>query len=149
MRRTALLDVNVLVALFDPDHVHHEIAHDWFAEQGRDGWSTCPLTEAGFIGVLSNAAYGGTVTRPADLVERLRRFRGSGGHVFWSDEVSLLDASLFDLSRIAGHRHLTDIYLLGLAQRLGGRLATFDRSIPFAAVKGATAATLEVIAPVE
>jgi predicted nucleic acid-binding protein len=55
VRRTALLDVNVLVALFDPDHVHHEIAHDWFAEEGRDGWSTCPLTEAGFIRVLSNA----------------------------------------------------------------------------------------------
>jgi uncharacterized protein len=29
--RVALLDVNVLVALFDPDHVHHEAAHRWFA----------------------------------------------------------------------------------------------------------------------
>jgi len=25
---TALLDVNVLVALFDPDHVHHEADHE-------------------------------------------------------------------------------------------------------------------------
>ena len=32
MSRVALLDVNVLVALFDPDHVHHELAHDWFAD---------------------------------------------------------------------------------------------------------------------
>jgi hypothetical protein len=149
VRRTTLLDVHVLVALFDPDHVHHETAPDWFAEQGRDGWLTCPLTEAGFIRVLSNAAHGGTVTRSADLVERLRRFRGSGGHVFWPDEVSLLDASLFDLSRIAGHRQSTDIDLLGLAQTRGGRLATFDRSIPFTAVKGATGATLELIAPVD
>lgn len=26
----ALLDVNVLIALFDADHIHHERAHDWF-----------------------------------------------------------------------------------------------------------------------
>jgi hypothetical protein len=146
---TALLDVNVLVALFDADHVHHDLAHDWFADSGRAGWATCPLTEAGFVRVLSNPAYGGTLVRPADLVVRLRRFCGSGGHVFWPDAVSLLDTSLFELSRIAGHRQLTDIYLLGLAHKLGGRLATFDQGIPFAAVKGATAATLLVIAPIE
>jgi toxin-antitoxin system PIN domain toxin len=145
----ALLDVNVLVALFDPDHVHHDVAHDWFADSGRAGWATCPLTEAGFVRVLSNPAYGGTLIRPADLVDRLRRFCGSGGHIFWPDEASLLDASLFNLSRAASHRQLTDIYLLGLAHRRRGRLATFDRSLPVAAVKGATAATLEVIAPVE
>lgn len=28
---TALLDVNVLVALFDQSHIHHESAHDWLA----------------------------------------------------------------------------------------------------------------------
>jgi hypothetical protein len=147
--RTALLDVNVLVALFDPDHVHHEIAHDWFAGSGRAAWATCPLTEAGFVRVLSNPAYDGTLVRPADLVDRLRRFCGSGGRVFWPDEVSMLDASLFDLSRAAGHRQLTDIYLLGLAIKRRGRLATFDRRIPVAAVKGATAADVVVIAPAE
>jgi toxin-antitoxin system PIN domain toxin len=147
--RIALLDINVLVALFDPDHVHHETAHDWFADSGRAGWATCPLTEAGFVRVLSNPAYGATLVRPADLSERLRRFCRSGGHVFWPDAVSLLDTSVFDLSRIGGHRQLSDVYLLGLAHKQGGRLATFDRSIPFTAVKGATAATLEVIAPVE
>jgi predicted nucleic acid-binding protein len=28
---TALIDVNVLIALLDPRHVHHEPAHAWFA----------------------------------------------------------------------------------------------------------------------
>ena len=149
MSRTALLDVNVLVALFDPDHVHHELAHDWFADAGRSGWATSPVTESGFIRVLSNPAYRGTVARAADLAGRLRRFCDSGGHVFWAAELSLLDGSLFDLSRIAGHRQLTDVYLLGLAQSRGGRLVTFDRTIPVRAVKGATAASLEVIAPVD
>ncbi len=40
--RPALLDVNVLVALFDPDHVQREVAHDWFAEARSDGWATRP-----------------------------------------------------------------------------------------------------------
>lgn len=37
--RVALLDVNVFVALFDPNHVHHDVAHDWFADHHRRGWS--------------------------------------------------------------------------------------------------------------
>jgi hypothetical protein len=46
------------------------------------------------------------------------------------DDVSLTDASLFDLSQVLTPRHLTDIHLLGLAAKHGGRLVTFDRGIP-------------------
>ena len=56
MSRVALLDVNVLVALFNPVHVHQELAHDWFADHRASGWATCPLTENGFLRVLGNAA---------------------------------------------------------------------------------------------
>ena len=56
---------------------------------------------------------------------------------FASDSVSPLDESLFRLQAIMGYRQITDIYLLGLAIRHGGRLATFDRSIPLKAVVGA------------
>ena len=147
MSRVCLLDVNVLVALFDPDHVHHDLAHDWFADEGHSAWATCPLTENGFLRVLSNPAYGSPVSRPGELLRRLRAFRASGGHSFWPDEVSLTDAALFDAAMLAGHRQLTDIYLLGLATRRGGSLATFDRTIPLKAVRGATADNLQVIEP--
>ena len=143
--RPALLDVNVLVALFDPDHVHHELSHDWFADRRPGGWATCPVTENGFVRVLSNPAYGNAVTRPSDLISRLRRFCRSGHHVFWPDTVSLRDETLFDPAFVSGHRLVTDIYLLGLAHRQGGCLATFDRSIPFKAVVGGTRDLLEVI----
>jgi predicted nucleic acid-binding protein len=56
--RPAFLDVNLLVALFDPDHIHHETAHDWFSDNASDGWATCPMTENGFVPVLANPAYG-------------------------------------------------------------------------------------------
>jgi hypothetical protein len=141
----ALLDVNVLVALFDPDHVHHEAAHSWFAAHRDAGWATCPLTENGLIRILSNPAYGGALETPAALVRRLEAFCASGGHVFWADEVSLRDSSLFERTAPATHRQVTDVYLLGLAQRKGGRLATFDGRIPWTAVVAATRSHLEII----
>jgi len=141
----ALLDVNVLVALFDPDHVHHEAAHDWLADRATEGWATCPVTESGFIRVLANPQYAGVLVRPASLARHLGRFRRASRHEFWPADVSLLDTQLFDLSRAVGHRQLTDVYLLGLAVSRGGVLATFDRSIPVAAVKGAGATSLQVI----
>jgi len=52
----ALLDVNVLVALFHPDHVHHDLAHDWFVGHRHAGWATCPVTENGFLRVTVQLA---------------------------------------------------------------------------------------------
>lgn len=147
MSPAALLDVNVLVALFDPDHVHHELAHDWFADHRAGGWATCPMTENGLLRVLANPAYGSAVSRPSELAARLRRFCASGHHEFWPDKVSLCDPSLFDPAFVAGHRQITDVYLLGLAQANGGCLATFDATIPLKAVRGAGKSLLHLIAP--
>ncbi len=140
----ALLDVNVLVALFDPNHVHHEIAHDWFADQRDAGWATCPLTENGLARVLANPAYGADI-RADEVIARLRRFKASGHHHFWPDALSLTDDSTFDTSLVAGSRQITDIYLLGLAAHNHGVLATFDRAIPFRVVVGGDRSLLHVI----
>jgi uncharacterized protein len=147
MSRVALLDVNVLVALFDPDHVHHELAHDWFADYRQQGWATCPITENGLVRVLSNPTYAGSPLRPAAVASALAQFRASGEHMFWPATLSLTDERVFDLSVASGHSQLTDVYLLGLAKTMSGCLATFDRTIPVKAVLGATAAELQVIGP--
>jgi hypothetical protein len=143
--RPALLDVNLLVALFDPDHVHHDLAHDWFADHRAGGWATCPVTENGLVRVLANPHYGAALTRPLELMERLRRFCASGQHAFWPATLSLRDEELFKPAFIRGHRQLTDVYLLGLAVKMGGCLATFDRTIPLGAVAGATREALQVV----
>ena len=145
--RVALLDVNLLVSLFDPDHIHHEVAHDWFADNRAGGWATCPVTENGFLRVLTNPAYGSGVNRLLDLLDRLRQFCSSGDHVFWTESISIREAGVFEGAMIRGHRQLTDVYLLGLAVRMGGRLATFDRTIPLGAVAGATPASVAVVSP--
>jgi toxin-antitoxin system PIN domain toxin len=100
----ALLDVNVLVALFDPDHVHHEPAHRWFEDHRRFGWATCPLTENGLVRVLAHPAYSLSAVPPAVILERLEAFCGSGEHVFWPDDISLRDANLFQIGAPPSHR---------------------------------------------
>jgi len=149
MSRVALLDVNMLVALFDSEHVHHELAHDWFADHRGHGWATCPITENGFVRVLSHPAYGHNALRPDRVMKGLRKFCASGHHEFWPDSVSLVDERSFNLAVASGHRQLTDVYLLGLATKMRGCLATFDRTIPVKAVAGATASTLQIIAPAD
>ena len=141
--RVALLDVNVLVALFDPDHVHHEASHEWFAAHRTEGWATCPLTENGLVRILSNAAYSGVHETTVAIRGRLSAFCGSGDHTFWPDAASIRDPR-FQLERVS-FSQMTDVYLLGLAVERRGRLATFDRRIPLGSVTDAEGDSLALI----
>jgi toxin-antitoxin system PIN domain toxin len=141
----ALLDVNVLVAMFDPRHVFHSAAHSWFGLNRKHGWTTCPLTINGCIRILSSPGYPVLKQTPAQISGDLREFCGATDHHFWPDSVSLLDDTLFRMSAISGHQNITEAYLLGLAVRNHGRLATFDRSIPLHAVLGARPGNLALI----
>ena len=142
----SLLDVNVLVSLFDPAHIHHEAAHEWFARRREQGWATCPLTENGVVRVLSSPTYPGRRTTVADALSRLDAFTASGGHEFWEDSVTLRDAEVIDPVHVGGARQVTDVYLLALAVSREGRLASFDRRLNPSAVKGATPRHIALIA---
>ena len=145
----ALLDVNVLLALFHEAHVHHDVAHDWFVEHGAAGWASCPLTENGLIRILSSPVRVRDYLPLQDVRNLLDTFCAHSAHQFWPDDISIRDADRFDPDAIRGHQQLTDAYLLGLAVKNGGRFVTLDQRVPLAAVKGATRATLEVIAAAE
>ena len=58
-------------------------------------------------------------------------------HEFWPDDISITDETVFDHAFILGPNQITDVYLLGLAVKNGGRLVTFDRGLPLKAVRGA------------
>jgi toxin-antitoxin system PIN domain toxin len=142
----ALLDVNVVIALLDPDHAFHERAHDWWAAEAESGWASCPIVENGVVRIMSNPGYSQqTRFTPGDLISRLRTFATQTNHQFWPDDVSLRDGKLFMAERIHSSRQLTDIYLLALATQHAGRLATFDQAIPISAVCGAKTESLCVI----
>jgi len=132
----SLLDVNVLVALFDANHALHGPAMRWFDEHGDTGWASCPITQNGCARVMSQPAYPEHVP-VATIVERLRQAAAHRAHEFWPDDASLLDERRVDVTRIHGPAQLTDVYLLSLAVSHGGRLVTLDQGISLDAVRGA------------
>ncbi len=139
---TYLLDINLLLALTDPMHVHHEPAHRWFGERAYHAWATCPITENGFIRIASHPKY---PNRPGDVsiaLAILRQFCAAQGHQFWADDISIRD--LLDPGYVITHAQVTDLFLLGLAVHKGGKLATLDQRIPVTAVPGGCEA-LELI----
>lgn len=131
----SLLDINVIIALLDADHAFHKRAHDWWRGQAKLGWASCPITENGLVRIMSNPNYTQNARfQPGDLISRLQLFAQETDHEFWPDDISLREASLFDRERLHSSRQLTDIYLLALATKRGGRLATFDQGIPLSAI---------------
>ncbi|MBA3279297.1 MAG: PIN domain-containing protein [Geodermatophilaceae bacterium] len=142
--RRALLDVNVLLALLDSDHVDHGRATDWLDDEIAAGWASCAITENGFVRSLSQPRYPSPVT-PAVAIELLDSARDSGHHAFWPCDVSLLDVRIVDPSYLHGSRQVTDAYLLALATAHDGRFVTFDRSLSLASVHGAAVEHLTVL----
>src|ERR1041384_8540275 len=99
----ALLDVNVIIALLDPDHAFHGRAHEWWVKNAKSGWSSCPITENGVVRIMSNPAYSPRVPFTAKtLISTLQTFIRQTNHEFWSDDLSLLDDSVFVAERIHG-----------------------------------------------
>lgn len=122
----ALLDVNALVALAWDSHVHHAAIRRWFAEHCELGWSTCAITESGFVRVSANPAVlpsPVTVQAGRDVMSALRR---AGSHRFLANDVSI---TADDVPPVARHRDVTDAVLLTVARRHDVRLVTFDSGI--------------------
>lgn len=134
----ALLDINVLIALHDRDHVHHALAAQWFAGHADKGWASCPLTQNGFLRIMSQPAYPGAQPL-ATLVLMLQQSTATPFHALWADDISLLDTAHFQHAHMHGPRQLTDLYLLGLAVKNKACLVSFDARIPLSAVRGANA----------
>ena len=126
MALTALLDVNVLIALAWPNHVHHAAARAWFEEHREDGWATCTLTEAGFVRVSCNAAAVGQTVTPLDAIGVLANLRRLGTHAFWPLDRSVVELPAAVGERLQGYRQITDAVLLAAAIQHGGQLATLD-----------------------
>ena len=124
-----LLDVNVLVALSWQGHEFHERAQRWFFAHVRNGWATCPFTQAGFVRIVSNPAFSQRAVTPGEAIRALQVALQHPKHKFWPDELSYADAVTATGVNLSGHKQVTDAYLLGLAIYKKGKLATLDRGI--------------------
>ena len=142
--KRALLDVNVLLALLDADHVDHLRARRWLETEIGYGWASCAITQNGFVRIVSQPRYPSPVS-PAQALDLLGHACATPHHRFWPSDVSVLDGAAVDRERIHGPRQVTDAYLLALAVEHAGRFVTFDRSVVRSAVPRATADHLVVI----
>jgi toxin-antitoxin system PIN domain toxin len=124
-----LLDVNVLVALVRPQQPHHRKATEWFKSIRGSHWATCPLTEAGLVRIASDPQFTTATLNASDVVAMLTELRKLPGHRFWPVDFGFAEATANFEGRFFGHRQVTDLYLLSLAVRHKGTLATFDRGI--------------------
>jgi toxin-antitoxin system PIN domain toxin len=121
-----LLDVNVLIALAWPSHVHHALSQSWFAKKRKFGFRTCPLTQIGFVRLSSNPKFTPDAVSPREAVTMLESITALPDHKFWPADLGLPD-TIAKLETIVGHRQITDAYLLTLAGSRKGILATLDR----------------------
>lgn len=126
---TYLLDVNVLVALLWPAHESHQLALRWFHRLGRKGWATCGITQAGFVRIVSNPAFTRDALSPQQAIELLETNAGHPAHRLWKDENGFLSLVAPFADRITGSRQVTDAFLLGLALRNKGKVATLDQAM--------------------
>jgi uncharacterized protein len=140
----ALLDINVLLALLDADHVDHQRARTWLSREIPSGWASCAITENGFVRIISQPRYPSPVPA-AEAMARLAFATSDASHEFWPCSVSLLSEQVIARERLLGPRQVTDAYLLALAVAHGGRFATFDQSVPLAAVHGARPEHLSIL----
>ena len=124
-----LLDTNVLIALLWPSHQDHANAVRWFASNRSNGWATCPITEAGFVRIVSNPAFSRDAVSPPEAAGLLAANTSATDHVFWAADTPFAEATAFAEARLVGHQQVTDAYVLGLATARGGRVATMDRAL--------------------
>jgi toxin-antitoxin system PIN domain toxin len=125
-----LLDINVLIALADPHHIHHQLVMRWFGTGGFD-WGVCAFTEAGFLRVTTNPKLRMHSVEEASGV--LAGLTSYPGYRFWTITSGWTTIVAPFAERVLGHQQITDAYLLGLAIKDNGVLVTLDKAIRYMA----------------
>lgn len=116
-----LLDSNVLIALATPEHSLNARAAGWFLKGHR--FATCPITQGALFRFHLRAGVEATAESAKFLLESISALPR---HEFWSDDVSFVD---MPAARIVGHRQVTDAYLVLLARKHGGSVASMDKAL--------------------
>ncbi|MBK6713579.1 MAG: PIN domain-containing protein [Burkholderiales bacterium] len=127
---SCLLDANALIALLWPAHEHHAVMRRWFrnhAEQG--GWTTCALTQAAVIRIVSQPSFAGRPMAISDVARLLLANTAHPMHSFVALDFDFGTVLSTCTGGLQGHRQVTDAYLLTAAIRHGLRLLTFDSGL--------------------
>lgn len=125
--------MNALVALTSIEHPQYPKAQIWFDSLIDQEWGICPLTEAGYVRIVTNPASGPIVKTFLHAAAILKDLARRPGYRYWPISGSWAALTAPFAARITGHQQITDAYLLGLAIKEDGVLVTFDRGIKYMA----------------
>jgi uncharacterized protein len=128
-----LLDLNALIAIADPDHLHYSAIEEWFRAFNPQDWAVCPLTEAGFVRVTTNPIYQGGAWTLEQATAVLSELAARPGYHYWPISDGWVELTARFAARIFGYQQVTDAYLLGMAIKEDGVLVTFDKGIRYMA----------------
>ena len=143
MRKVWLLDVNVLLGWLWPKHETHKAASTWMDNHRNEPWATCPITEIGFLRIVTNRSFSPHAPAWSEAVRMLRKHtEGNALHCFWQDSLTLAEMDRQFGSGIKGPNQITDAYLLAVAVKNDGRLVTFDNRIRALAPPGSREHTM-------
>jgi uncharacterized protein len=117
---TYLLDANILIALVDPDHLHHWAAADWFSATDAE-FATCPITQGALVRHLFRSGHSA-----GDIGSAVTRIQALPRHTFWPDDRPFITEIVAGMT---GHRQVSDAYLCHLVRQRRQRIATFDRGL--------------------
>ena len=123
-----LLDVNALIAMLWEDHPFHGTMASWFARPWS-GWSTCAITQFGFVRVMSQPALAQHGRKLAELADVLAQNAAQPSHRLLPLDFDFADVLACCTGGVVGHRQITDAYLLTAAVRAGMKLLTFDSGL--------------------
>lgn len=135
-----LLDVNALLALLDPLHLHHDSAHGWYASQDSPRLVLCSHVVNGVIRVAARPQYSNPLGTCEQVRESMLRFIRQVNVTFCQRDVSLLSEKILVHPASLTPSRVGDLYLLALAVENGVKFATFDTRIPAEAVTGGSEA---------
>ena len=120
-----LLDVNALIALGHFEHAFHERVVRWLKAETAPELVTCPITELGFVRVLSQTPnYRSDVERARLLLGALKAIPELS-FTFLADDQDVSGLPAW----VKSGGQTTDGHLLQLAKAHGAELATLDGKI--------------------
>ncbi|WP_395753622.1 TA system VapC family ribonuclease toxin [Prosthecobacter sp.] len=117
-----LVDGNVLVAYAVDTHEQHQRAVSWF-EKMTDSFATCAVTQGTLLRLHMLCAADQSASAAWNALEG---FEAHPCHVYWSDDLPYREVPH---RQIQGHRQVTDAWLVELARRNGGKVATLDQGM--------------------
>ena len=124
-------DVNVWMALLNPDHEHHDLAAKWWASETTGQIAFSRVTQMSLLRLLTTAVVmGGKPLSMAQAWATYGRLLHDERVTFASEPQSVEKPFREHSSKGSASPKLwADAYIIAFAQEMGATLVTFDRAL--------------------